>query len=126
MPRAMSPCAEPQQREAGLRQAAPGAGLAIAGLGRLERAAQPVQLGQLVDRLPDGRLGWRSGQPLARALGLVGRLAPGAVEAHQLGAEDEAVAAERDHVGLRLATSVRAPRSTPARAGGRTSTGTPR
>ena len=36
-------------------------GLAIAGLSRLEPAAQSVQLGQLVDRLPDGWLRWRSG-----------------------------------------------------------------
>ena len=60
---------QPQQRKTGLRQAAPGAGLAIAGLGRLRTPPRkPVQLGQLVDRLADGGLGRRPRQPLARAL----------------------------------------------------------
>ena len=98
-PRRVALC-QPEQRQAGLRQAAPGAGLAVAGLCRLERPAQPVELGQLVDRLPDGRLGWRPQQPVPGALSLVGRLAPCAVETHQLGAIDEAVAAKRDQVGL--------------------------
>ena len=98
-----SPLRQPQQRQV----RAPGrrpqvAASPIPGLRRLEPATQSVELGQLVDRLPDGWLRRRSRQPLPRTLCLVGRLAPRAVESQQLRAKDEAVAAERDHVGLRL------------------------
>ncbi len=117
---------EPEQRVAGLRAGGPTCRPRGSRPRRRRSAAQPVELGQLVDRLADARLGRRPRQPLAGALRLVGRLAPGAVEAHELGPVDEAVAAERDEVGLRVAPARQGRRSTPAPGGGRTLAGRPR
>ena len=65
-----------------------------------EPAAQPVDLGELIVGGARLRLRRRSGEPLAGALRLAEGVRPGAVQAHQLGAADEAVRAEGDEVGV--------------------------
>ena len=93
---------EPQQRMTGFGESPPRTGLAVADLGRFERPAQSVELGELIDRLADLWLGRRSRQPFARAFSLGTRVLPCTVEAHELCAVDKAVAPKRDEVRLRI------------------------
>ena len=86
----------------------PTACLAVRRLGIREVAAQPVQLGLLVERLADRGLRRRPREPLLGPSRLVDRLGPRAVESLQLGPIDEAPAAERNEVGLRVAPAASA------------------
>ena len=91
-----------QPCQAGLRLPAPPAGLAVPLLGLRELAAEPVQLGLLVEGGTDRRLSARE-EPLTRTPRRAARARPLAVQLHDLGAMDQAVAAERDQVRLRVA-----------------------
>ena len=91
---------EPEEGEARLGSMAERAGLGVCAFGLLEAAPDPVLLGLLVVGVADGRIDRRSREHEPGALHLVGGGRPVAVEAHELGAEDEAMAAEHE-VGMR-------------------------
>ena len=99
-----SALAEPEQGEAGFRSPASLSGLAVRILGLRELAAQPVELGLPIEGLADRRVA-RLGQLLEGSLGLLDGVLPGAVELHELGPVEHALAAIRDQIGLRLAPS---------------------
>jgi hypothetical protein len=81
------PLDQSQPRQTRLWLSSPPAGLVIRGLGLPELAAQPMQLGLLVEGGTDGGLRPPK-EPLARSLGRVDSVRPGAVQLHDLGAMD--------------------------------------
>ena len=74
--------------------------LAVCLLGGREVALEPMKLALAVERLADGSLVGEPGAGLAR---LLERFAPGAAHLHDLGAVDQAAAAEHREVRLLLA-----------------------
>ena len=94
---------QPQQGEAGLRPASPLTCLAVGRLSLREVAAQPMELGLLVERFAHRGFRRRPREPLLRPSRLVDGLGPRAVESLQLGPVHEAPAAERNEIGLRVA-----------------------
>ncbi len=118
---------ESKQGQTRLRPSSPLAGLAIGIVGLGERAAQSMELGLLVERLPDGGLGRWPRQPVA---------VPGAPRRSPPATRRGAAAARPDRRGTGRGTgrgraanrtsASSADPSTPAHGGGRRSTGTPR
>ena len=97
----MLPLHQSQPCQTGLRLSSPPAGLAVPLLGLRELAAQPVQLGLLVEGGTDRRLSARE-EPLARPPRRVDSVRPRAAQLHDLGAMHQAVAAEWDQIRLRV------------------------
>src|SRR6266542_5994555 len=62
-----------------------------------------MELGLLVDGVTGGALVSALGEELEGALDLRESVGPGAVESHELGTVDEALAAEKHEIGLRAA-----------------------
>ena len=98
-----SPCASRSSAWPGLGESPPRSGLAIADLrrSRTPRAADRARrAGRSLRRRP-ARAGVATATSRARSASMPAS-SPGAVDAHQLGAVDEAVAAERDEFWLRI------------------------
>jgi hypothetical protein len=91
---------QPQQRQSGLRLAAPPAGLLVGVLRRRGLPQDPVGLGLLVAGVAGGERVGAVSEPLERALGLLDRLHPCPVQVQKLGAVDQTLAGEGDHVRL--------------------------
>ena len=91
---------KPEQGEAGLGSTAERAALRIGAFGLVEAASDPMLLGHLVMGVGDSRIDRRSGKHEPGPLHLVSGSRPVTVEAHELGAVNEAPAAEHE-VGLR-------------------------
>ncbi len=119
-----APLREPEECKTRLRIEPMAARLAVGILGAAQVAAQAQQLSMLVERHPRRGLR-RVGQPVTGSLCLRERLGPRAVERLDLGAVDEALAAERHEIGLRRRTTGPARSSTRGPAAGRTP-GSPR
>ena len=97
---------QPQERDPRLGPPAKPAGAAVCRLRLSELASQPMELGRLVDRLAEGRIGLRLGESLARLPGLRRSVLPCAVELLELGAAQQALPAEVHELRLGLAPAV--------------------